>query len=74
MCWSKLEIVTDDDISIQAPDDVDWALTLRMRADWDAIIVDCARSKHIDPRRDVGGRYLISSHAPKTPVAPAAAG
>ena len=45
----KLVIVTDDDIDIHDPDDVDWALTFRVQADRDTIILSGARAKHIDP-------------------------
>jgi 2,5-furandicarboxylate decarboxylase 1 len=45
----KLAIVTDDDVNIHDPDDLDWALTFRVQADRDVIIVDGARGKHVDP-------------------------
>jgi 2,5-furandicarboxylate decarboxylase 1 len=45
----KLAIVTDEDIDIHDPDDLDWALTFRVQADRDLVIVDGARGKHIDP-------------------------
>jgi 2,5-furandicarboxylate decarboxylase 1 len=45
----KLAIVTDDDIDIYNPDDLDWALTFRVQADHDVLIVSGARGKHIDP-------------------------
>jgi len=45
----KLVIVTDDDINIYDPTEVDWALALRVQADQDVIIVSGARGKHIDP-------------------------
>jgi len=45
----KLVIVTDDDINIFDPDDIDWALTFRVQADQDVMIVSGARGKHIDP-------------------------
>lgn len=45
----KLVIVTDDDIDIHDPDDLDWAMTFRVQADTDAIIFSGARAKHIDP-------------------------
>lgn len=45
----KLAIVTDDDIAIYNPDDLDWALTFRVQADHDVLIVSGARGKHIDP-------------------------
>jgi 2,5-furandicarboxylate decarboxylase 1 len=45
----KLAIVTDDDIDIHDPDDLDWALTFRVQADRDVIIIEGARGKHIDP-------------------------
>jgi 2,5-furandicarboxylate decarboxylase 1 len=45
----KLAIVTDDDIDIHDPDIVDWAMTFRVQADKDVIIVPGARGKHVDP-------------------------
>ena len=45
----KLAIVTDDDIDIENPDDLDWAMTFRVQADRDLIVVQGARGKHIDP-------------------------
>jgi 2,5-furandicarboxylate decarboxylase 1 len=45
----KLAIVTDDDINIYDPDELDWAMTFRVQADHDVLIVSGARGKHIDP-------------------------
>ena len=45
----KLAIVTDDDIDIYDPDELDWAMTFRVQADHDVLIVPGARGKHIDP-------------------------
>lgn len=45
----KLVIVTDDDIDIHDPDDLDWAMTFRVQADQDIFILSGARGKHIDP-------------------------
>jgi 2,5-furandicarboxylate decarboxylase 1 len=45
----KLAIVTDDDIDIYDPDDLDWAMTFRVQADHDVIVIPGARGKHIDP-------------------------
>ena len=45
----KLVIVTDDDIDIFNPDELDWAMTFRVQADRDVLIVSGARGKHIDP-------------------------
>jgi 2,5-furandicarboxylate decarboxylase 1 len=45
----KLAIVTDDDIDIYDPDDLDWAMTFRVQADQDVLVVPGARGKHIDP-------------------------
>lgn len=45
----KLAIVTDEDINIHDPDDLDWALTFRVQADRDLIVVEGARGKHVDP-------------------------
>ncbi len=45
----KLAIVTDEDIDINDPDDVDWALTFRVQADQDLITLSGARGKHVDP-------------------------
>ena len=45
----KLAIVTDEDIDIYNPDELDWAMTFRVQADQDTLIVSGARGKHIDP-------------------------
>ncbi len=45
----KLAIVTDDDINIYDPDELDWAMTFRVQADHDVIVIPGARGKHIDP-------------------------
>jgi 2,5-furandicarboxylate decarboxylase 1 len=45
----KLAIVTDDDIDIFDPDMLDWAITFRVQADHDVLIIPGARGKHIDP-------------------------
>ena len=45
----KLAIVTDEDINIHDPDQLDWAMTFRVQADNDVIIVSGARGKHVDP-------------------------
>jgi 2,5-furandicarboxylate decarboxylase 1 len=45
----KLAIVTDDDIDIFDPDALDWAMTFRVQADHDVLIIPGARGKHIDP-------------------------
>ncbi len=45
----KYAVVTDDDINIHDPDELDWAMALRVQADRDVIILSGARAKHIDP-------------------------
>ena len=45
----KYAVVTADDINIHDPDEVDWAMALRVQADQDVIILSGARAKHIDP-------------------------
>ena len=45
----KFVIVTDDDIDIYNPDELDWAIAFRVQADEDAVILKGARAKHIDP-------------------------
>lgn len=45
----KLAIVTDDDIDIFDPVQVDWALATRVQPDKDVMVVSGARGKHIDP-------------------------
>lgn len=45
----KYAVVTDDDINIHDPDELDWAMALRVQADKDVIIFSGARGKHIDP-------------------------
>lgn len=45
----KLVIVTDDDVDIFNPIEVERALAFRVQADKDVIIVSEARGKHLDP-------------------------
>ena len=45
----KFAIVTDEDINIHDPEDVDWALALRVQPDKDVVIVSGVRAKHVDP-------------------------
>lgn len=45
----KYAVVTDEDINIHDPDELDWAIALRVQADQDVIIFSGARGKHIDP-------------------------
>ncbi len=45
----KHAVVTDEDVNIHDPDELDWALALRVQADRDVIIFSGARGKHIDP-------------------------
>ena len=46
---TKHAIVVDEDVDISDPVQVDWALTFRVQADRDVIIVGGAQGKHIDP-------------------------
>lgn len=45
----KHVVVTDDDIDVFDPIDVEWALATRVQADRDVLIVSNARSKPLDP-------------------------
>jgi 2,5-furandicarboxylate decarboxylase 1 len=45
----KLAIVTDDDIDIFNPDELDWAMAFRVQADQDVLVIPGARGKHLDP-------------------------
>lgn len=45
----KQAIVVDPDIDIYDPTDLDWALTFRVQADRDVIVVAGAKAKHVDP-------------------------
>ena len=45
----KHVVVTDDDIDIFDPIDVEWAIATRVQADRDVVIVSNARSKPLDP-------------------------
>jgi 2,5-furandicarboxylate decarboxylase 1 len=45
----KHVVVTDEDIDIFDPIDVEWALATRVQADRDVVIVSNARSKPLDP-------------------------
>lgn len=46
---TKHVIVVDDDVDIADPVQVEWALTFRVQADRDVIIVSGAQAKHVDP-------------------------
>jgi len=52
----KMAIVVDDDIDIFNRDELDWALTFRMQADKDVIVVQGARGDKSDP--SAGGWQL----------------
>jgi 2,5-furandicarboxylate decarboxylase 1 len=45
----KHVVVTDDDIDIFDPTDVEWAIATRVQADRDVVIISNARSKPLDP-------------------------
>jgi 2,5-furandicarboxylate decarboxylase 1 len=45
----KHVIVTDDDIDVFDPTDVEWAVATRVQADRDVLLVSNARSKPLDP-------------------------
>ena len=45
----KQAIVTDDDIDIGNPNEVEWAVTFRCQADKDIIILSGMKGKHVDP-------------------------
>ena len=45
----KQAIVTDDDIDIYDPNEIEWAITFRCQADKDIIILSGMKGKHVDP-------------------------
>lgn len=45
----KYVVVTDDDIDIFDPQEVEWAVATRVQADRDTVIISNARSKPLDP-------------------------
>ena len=45
----KQVIVTDDDIDIDDPNEVEWAITFRCQADKDIVILSGMKGKHVDP-------------------------
>jgi 2,5-furandicarboxylate decarboxylase 1 len=45
----KQAIVTDDDIDIDNPNEVEWAVTFRCQADKDIVIMSGMKGKHVDP-------------------------
>ena len=45
----KQVIVTDDDIDITNPTEVEWAVTFRCQADRDIVILSGLKGKHVDP-------------------------
>jgi 2,5-furandicarboxylate decarboxylase 1 len=54
----KHVVITDDDINVFDPTDVEWAIATRVQADRDVIIIPNARSKPLDPSLPppVGGK------------------
>ena len=48
----KIVIVVDDDIEIDNPDDVMWALSTRMQPNEDIVIISGARGSSLDPSSD----------------------
>ena len=64
----KQVIVTDDDINIDDPNEVEWAVTFRCQADKDIVILSGMKGKHVDP-----SVRPVSPQAPAQPVAPALA-
>jgi 2,5-furandicarboxylate decarboxylase 1 len=54
----KHVVITDDDIDVFDPTDVEWAIATRVQADRDVLIVPNARSKPLDPSLPppVGGK------------------
>ena len=45
----KQAIITDDDIDIYNPNEIEWAITFRCQADKDIIILSGMKGKHVDP-------------------------
>jgi len=45
----KYAVVVDDDIDVFDPDQVEWAMAMRVQADRDVIIISDARAKPLDP-------------------------
>jgi 2,5-furandicarboxylate decarboxylase 1 len=45
----KQVIVTDDDINIYDPNEVEWAVTFRCQADKDIVVLAGMKGKHVDP-------------------------
>lgn len=45
----KQAIVTDDDIDINDPNQIEWAVTFRCQADQDIVILTGMKGKHVDP-------------------------
>ncbi|EWY36875.1 ubiquinone biosynthesis protein UbiD [Skermanella stibiiresistens SB22] len=45
----KQVIVTDDDIDIDDPAQVEWAVTFRCQADKDVVVLSGLKGKHVDP-------------------------
>jgi len=60
----KLVTVVDDDIDIYDDNDVRWAVSLRVQADQDVVIVTNAQAKHVDPT--VRGHLLPPGRLPTT--------
>ncbi|SRR5579884_2825836 len=57
----KLAIVTDDDIDIYDPVEVEWAIATRVQADRDVVIISGARAKPLDPSLPRTGGPVVTA-------------
>ena len=59
----RMVIAVDDDVDIYNPDDVEWALATRFRADRDLFIVPFARGHELNPSTDAGITHKVGIDA-----------
>jgi 2,5-furandicarboxylate decarboxylase 1 len=57
----KHAIVTDDDIDIYDPADVEWAVATRVQADKDVLIISGGRAKPLDPSLPPNQRPVVTA-------------
>ncbi len=63
----KRVVVVDDDIDIQDPQAVEWALATRLRPDRDVHVISGARGSSLDPSRDRNGgtaKWILDATIP----------
>jgi 3-polyprenyl-4-hydroxybenzoate decarboxylase len=52
--YIKHAVVVDDDVNVQDPGDVEWAIATRVQGDEDLIVIPNLRARSIDPSKKEG--------------------